>query len=350
MVRTRTGFLVAVVALGLGAGACKNKEEKKEGATTGDTKTTDKPSVVGEITKPAVALAAVAGDDLALLPADSEVVLGLNFAQLQQSALWKQFAPALMAKAASGLNDFKTACGFDPMEAIKSVSMGMKGLGGDTPDGIVVIHGPDKGKVTACVEKAKVEAAKSGGEITVDGDVFLVKDKKGQTTAWTYVGGDTLVGSIGPSASKATLLAAAQGGSTLKTSQTFTEMYSKINTKESLWVLVNGNAPFMAQAARAGVKPKAVFGSVNVSDGLTVDMRIRLGTPEEATNLVTMAKGQTNSPQVKQMFDKLDVVADGSDVKFSVAMSQQKLTALMGMMGGMLGGMMGGGGGMGGTP
>jgi hypothetical protein len=347
MVRTRTGWLVAVVALGLGAGACKNKEEKKEGATTGDTKTTEtKPAVVGDMTKPAVAMAA-AGDDLALLPADSEVVLGLNFSQLQQSALWKQFAPALMSKASAGLNDFKTACGFDPMEAIKSVSMGMKGLGGSNPDGIVVIHGPDKGKVTACVEKAMVEAAKNGGEITVDGDVFLVKDKHGQNTAWTYVGADTLVGAVGPSASKDTLLAAAKGGSTLKTSQTFVEMYSKINTKESLWVLVNGNAPFMAQAARAGVKPKAVFGSVNVTDGLTVDMRIRLATPEEAKNLVTMAQGQTNSPQVKQMFDKLDIGADGADVKFSMAMSQQKLTALMGMMGGMLGGMMGGGGGMG---
>ncbi len=340
MVRTRTGWLVVVVALGLGTGACKKSEEKKAGSTV-DTKTTENQSgVVADTSKPA----AMAGDDLALLPADSEVVLGLNFAQLQQSALWKQFSPALMAKAASGLAEFKTACGFDPVETIKSVSMGMKGLGGSTPDGIVVIHGADKAKVTACVEKAKAEAVKNGGEITVDGDVFLVKDKHGANTAWTYVGNDTLVGSIGPSASKATLLAAAKGGSTLKSSQTFVEMYSKINTKESMWVLVNGNAPFMAQAAKAGVKPKAVFGSVNVTDGLSVDMRIRLATPEEANNLVTMAKGQTNSPQVKQMFDKLDVAADGTDVKFSVAMSQQKLTQLMGLLGGALGGMMGGAG------
>jgi hypothetical protein len=63
-----------------------------------------------------------------------------------------------------------------------------------------------------------------------------------------------------------------------------------------------------------------------------------------------MAKGQTSSPQVKQMFDKLDVTSDGSDAKISIAMSQAKLNSLVQMVGGMMGGMMGAGGGMGGTP
>ena len=81
----------------------------------GDKTATATPGVPGV---PGVA----AGDDLSLLPADSEMVMGLNFAQLQQSALWKQFAPKLMEKAAGGIAEFKAACGFDPMEAIKSIS------------------------------------------------------------------------------------------------------------------------------------------------------------------------------------------------------------------------------------
>jgi hypothetical protein len=342
MVRTRTSWLVAIAALGLTVGACKKKEEKA--ATTGDKTTEQKAGGTGDSTQPAAGGGAmVAGDDLSLLPADSEVVVGLNFAQLQQSALWKQFSPKLMEKAASGLADFKAACGFDPLDAIKSLSAGMKTGTNDKPDGIVVIHGPDKAKVIACLPKAKEEAAKKGSEITIDGDTFMVKGKDGENSAWTFVGNDTIVGSVGATASKDLVLAAAKGGSALKTSQTFVEMHSKINTKESLWFLVNGNAPFMAKAAQAGVKPKAVFGSVNVTDGLTVDMRIRLGSPDEATQLVTMAKGQTNNPQVKQMFDKLDVTSDGADAKISVAMSNQKLQQLMGLVGGMMGGMMGGG-------
>lgn len=339
MARIRTGWLVAVAALSLGLGACKKNENKKadESAAKGGDKTnplTATPAITG----------VAAGDDLSLLPADSEMVMGLNFAQLQQSDLWKKYSPKLMEKAASGLAEFKAACGFDPMEAIKSVSMGLKGVGNDQPDGSVVIHGLDKSKSMACIDKAKAEAAKKGSEITVDGDVFTVKDKNGQLTAWTFVNSDTLLGVVGPNASKDMLVAAAKGGSTLKSSQTFLDMYSKINTKDSLWLLVNGNAPFMSKAAQAGVKPKAVFGSVNVTDGLTVDLRIRLATPEEATNLVNMAKGQTSSPQVKQMFDKLDVTTDGADAKISIAMSKQKLEQLVGMVGGMMGGMMGAGG------
>jgi hypothetical protein len=336
MVRTRS-LLIAAVALGLGAGACKKNEEKK--SDNAADKAGENP-----VTKAAGGgTATAAADDLSLLPADSEMVMGLNVAQLKQSALWKQFGPKLMEKAASGLAEFKAACGFDPIEQIKGVSIGMKGLGGSTPDGAMVIHGLDKAKSMACLEKAKAEAAKNGSEVTVDGDVFTVKDKSGQLTAWTFVSGDTLLGVLGPTASKDTVLAAAKGGSALKTSQTFVDMYSKVKTNESLWLLINGNAPFMAKAAQAGVKPKAVFGSVNVTDGLTLDLNIRVATPDEATNLVNMMKGQVNNPQVKQMFDKFDVSADGPDAKISVAMSNQKLQQLIGMIGGMMGGMMGGG-------
>jgi hypothetical protein len=339
MVRTRS-LLIAALALGLGAGACKKKEDTKSDKAAD--KTTEK---AGEnaATKAAGGGAVAAGDDLSLLPADSEMVMGLNVAQLKQSALWKQFGPKLMEKAASGIAEFKAACGFDPIEEIKGVSVGMKGLGGSTPDGAMVIHGLDKTKSMACLDKAKAEAAKNGSEVTVDGDVFTVKDKNGQLTAWTFVSGDTLLGVIGPSASKDTVLAAAKGGSALKTSQTFVDMYSKVKTNESLWLLINGNAPFMAKAAQAGVKPKAVFGSVNVTDGLTLDLNIRVASADEATNLVNMMKGQINNPQVKQMFDKLDVSADGPDAKISMAMSNQKLQQLIGMVGGMMGGMMGGG-------
>src|SRR5262245_48187077 len=162
MVRTRS-VLIAVVALGLGAGGCKKKEEAAKGA---ENKTTEKG---GEVTKAAPSGGVIAGaDDLSLLPADSEIVMGLNFAQLQQSALWKQFAPKLMEKAAGGLAEFKAACGFDPIEQIKSVSLGMKGVdsGGKTPEGAVVIHGLDKAKSMACIDKAKAEAAKKGSDIT----------------------------------------------------------------------------------------------------------------------------------------------------------------------------------------
>src|SRR5207248_1466319 len=161
-----------------------------------------------------------------------------------------------------------------------------------------------------CMDKLKAEMSKNGNELTIDGDVWMVKDKQGGTGAFTFVNATTLVATMGTLGTKDGVLAAAKGGSALKTSPAFVEMYSKINTGDSLWFLMNGNSPLFNKMGGMGVKPKAIFGSLNVSDGLALDLRIRLTTPDEATQLANMAKGQIGNPQVKQMFDKLEVIAD----------------------------------------
>ncbi len=142
---------------------------------------------------------------------------------------------------------------------------------------------------------------------------------------------------IGPTSSPASVVAAAKGGSALKTSPAFVEMYGKIKTGDSMWMLMNGNSPMFEQAAAIGVKPKAVFGSVNVSDGLALDLRVRLESADQATQLAGMAKGQVG--QFAKMVDTLDISADAADVKVNVVVSLAKLEALISQFGGMLGGM-----------
>ncbi len=341
MTRINTLF-ATVVASGLVlAGACKKDEKKADPAastTTSDPKMAEKPADK-PADKPAVAPIGSVGDELSLLPVDSEAVMGINF----EPQMMKGDFPSKLAQ-------FKTKCGFDPMAAIKSLAIGMKGVGGDNPDGVVVVHGAGKKESLDCFEKMKDEAAKSGDEIKRDGDVVLVKSKKGETVAITFVNDTTAVAVVGPNANKDGVLKAAQGGSALKSSPAFVEMYGKINTQASLWMLVNGNAKVFDKAAQMGVKPKAVFGSVNVTDGLSVDVRMRLESADQATQMANAFQGQLAA--FKSMVDKLDVGNDGADVKVSVAMSQQKLEALVKNLGAMFGGRggMGGGGMGGGTP
>jgi hypothetical protein len=284
------------------------------------------------------------GDDLALLPADSEIVIGLNFAQLEQSALWKQFAPKIMDKMSGKLTAFKTACGFDPMDTFKSMSMGFKNVDGKSqPDGVIVIKGGEKSKIMPCMDKYKAEAAKDGTDITVDGDVVLFKDNKNNgNAAMTFVNDTTAVVTMGTAGTKDGVKAAAKGGNGLKSSSTFNEMFSKINAGDSLWFLVNGNSPLLEKSGGMLGKPKAIYGSVNVTDGLAADVHVKSATADEAKSLVDLAKSATDNPQVKQMVDKMDITANGDDAHFVAAMSNQKLQALMQMAGGMLG-MMGGG-------
>jgi hypothetical protein len=355
----RSRWLVAALALGFSVGACKKDEKKTDGtgsatttAPTSNDKVAEKPA--GQ-TAPAMPGVNANADDLSLLPVDSEIVMGLNFAQLQQSSLWKQFVEPQMMKGDTQqkMAEFKAKCGFDPMSAVQSLSIGLKNVGGaGAPDGVIVVHGTDKTKVMACLDKMKDEAQKDGSTIEKDGDVVNIKSKNGENMAFTYVSNDTLVAVIGTQANTAGVKAAAAGTSALKTSATFVEMYGKINKGDSLWMLMNGNSKAFDKAAALGFKPKAVFGSVNVTDGLTLDLRVRLDTPDQAVQIANMAKGQTQ--QFVKMVDKLDIAAEQSDVKINIALSNQKLQALIqqfaGMMGGMGGGGMGGQGGAGGPP
>lgn len=336
MVRIRQGWLVAALALSVTAAACKKKEENKPAAPAGGSAqttptTAEKPA--DKTPTPTPAPAAGASDDLSLLPVDSEVVMGLNFAQLQKSALWKKIVePQLMkSDVQQKLGKFKDTCGFDPIASVQSISMGMKGVGADKPDGVIVIHGPEKGKVIPCLDKVKAEAEKDGTTITVDSDVVTFKGKSGDTFAFTYVNDTTVVAVIGANATTAGVKAAAAGGSALKTSAAFVEMYGKIKSQDSLWMLMNGNSKAFDQAAGLGFRPKAVFGSVNVTDGLTMDMSVRLDSPDKATQFAGMMKQQAG--QLAPMVDKLDINSDAADVKLSVAMSSQKLDALISQFG-----------------
>jgi hypothetical protein len=191
----------------------------------------------------------------------------------------------------------------------------------------------------------KDEAAKDGTAIVKDGDVaFFKNDKEGSTVAVTFVSDTTLLAVAGPAATKDGIKAAAAGTSALKTSAAFVDMYGKIKTSDSLWMLMNGNSKVFDKAAGAiGSKPKAVFGSVNVTDGLTLDAHIRFETADQATQFGTMAKGQAAG--LEKMVDKVDVTTEATDVKFTIVISSQKLQDLIKQFAGMAGAF---GGGMGG--
>jgi hypothetical protein len=345
MVCIRRGSpVLALVGALVFVGACK-KDDKKADPATGQT--------AGDSSaKPASGTASMAAGavDLALLPLDSELVVGINLSQILQSALWKQFVePKIMTpENTKKLADFKTQCGFDPTTAVKTMSIGLKGLANDKPDGVVVIHGVDKAKLWSCLDTMKAEMAKDGTEYTKDGDVAMFKNTKGgPPVALTFTNDTTAVGVIGDQATPAGVKAVTAGNSALKSSPPFLDMYTKVKTTDSLWLLMNGNAKVLDKMSTMGIKAKAVFGSLNVTDGLSLDMRLRLESPDAATQLTTMSKQQM--AQAAKMFDQIDVAADGSDVKYTVVLSNQKLQQLIAQFGPMLGAFGGMGGGMGGN-
>jgi hypothetical protein len=267
--------------------------------------------------QPAKKAPAAASDDLSLLPVDSEMVAGLDFQQLQTSQLWKQMVEPLLAKGdiKKQMDEFKTNCGVDPMKVVTKISIGIKGIGAQNPDGVIVAHGVPKAKLVACYDKM-TKLKKTDADITRDGDVLIVKQKTGgQTVAFTFVDDSTAVMVVGTAATSAGIKGVVKGTSALKTSTAFVDFYKKTNTNDTLWMIMNGNSKAFDALGGMGIKPKAVYGSLNVTKDLTLDLKVRFGTPDEAKNLATMANGQLK--------------AAGSDIKVAVLLSDAKLKALM---------------------
>ena len=269
-------------------------------------------------------------DDLALLPVDSELVVGVHFGQLKQSGAWQTHVAPLLAKDPPGLHEMKALCGFDPLETIDRIALGIKGLDGDAPAGAIVVHGLDRTKAKTCFDNELGDAEKQGAKVTIAGDVVLVAT--GATrVGFTFVDEVTALVVLGADASTADgVKAIAKGTGTLRTSPAFVELYDKISHDDSVWGIANGNASAF-QRLGLPFKLRALFGSMNVTDGITVDLRVRTTSADEASAAV--AQLQPYLGQMRGMVDSVALTADGADMKLAVGLSKEKLQQLLMMVG-----------------
>lgn len=283
--------------------------------------------------------------DLALLPADSMIVAGVNVKQMQTSALYKEYVEPRIASgdAAAQIADINATCGFDPKSAISSVSLGAKGMSGSSFDAIFVVHGLEKTKTLECIDKMKAKLEAEGITYTKNGD-FVTVTNRGNNGVLTFVNNSTMIVGTGSYASESAVKGAAAGTSALKSSPAFVDMYSKLDTSKSIWFFVNGKLSALEQAGGfIGIKPKSVFGAINIADNLSIDTRIRAESDASAAKFAKDFAGQADGLKQGGMATTASITAEGPDVRMQVAMTpaqiKQMAAQLLPMIQMMAGGM-----------
>ena len=285
---------------------------------------------------------ATIADPLGFLPVDSEIVLGLDVDQLRKSTFWPPIAAKLSSAGGSGLDSFKQICNVDPMVSVRSVTLGIKNLKQSTPDGVMVVSGLDRTSLMACMEKATKAPE---GRTSIQNGIVVIAGAKStggtglgataaneSTVAFAFVDASTVVGVMGPSASREQLQTVLAAGTPLRSSPAFTALIKLTNLDASLWTMMNGNSSVFDQAAgMLGSRPKAAFGSVNVTSGMALDMRLRLDDAGRATQLQQMINGQVG--MARAMFTKLDVTTDDADLVISAAMTDAQITQVLQLAG-----------------
>ena len=307
----------ALLATAVVAGACTRGEVAHPAPAARATPAPPPPP-------PPTAAAPIAWDrDLAFLPVDSEVVIGLDLAQLRRSPLWDQHAGTMLAKIEGPLDAIRAACGFDPVATLTGASFGGADLGG-APRGVIVLHGLSRAVVTACVEKHEHQLA-----ATVDGGVALFATHDGQIAA-TFVDDTTLVAVMGPAATKQGIKTVLAGQSALPTSPVFLGLWKLIDHTSSGWLLWNGSSQALATIRSVAPELRVIFGSVRVTDELALDGRVRMNTPAAAATLVQLLTPQVS--QARAMFRRFDLTADDVDVHIELQLDADQLANIAAML------------------
>jgi hypothetical protein len=274
---------------------------------------------------------AAAHDPLGYLPIDAELVMSLDANQLRASGLWKLLEPLVLAKAGDAIGKMHTLCGVDPLRSVRQITLGLKDLGDPIgPSGVFVVRGLDGGALTACMERLVGTAPR----VTIANGVVAVAAGPGEhPAAFTFAGPSTLVAVLGPTASPEALAAVIRRGAPLRGSPAFSELIGQIQTQRTAWFALNGSSQAFDKLSALGFRPTAVTGSVDLTNGFTGAVRMRLDSEDRARNLVGMA--QTQLGPVKAMVDEIELTSESADVLLRVAMSQGQVEAIAGIFGGL---------------
>ena len=325
--------------------ACKKdkKEDSNKPATSekagGDTKA--KGGDKGTAEKGNSPGTAAAGDMMAHFPADTEIVVAFNIANLTGSKMWKDYGDAAMAKASKELGEFKETCGFDPITTIKSVHMGINSAKSEEP--VMIVNGFAREQLTTC---ATAMAAKEGKkvEITEEGKfTFITHEDKKTTIAW--VDGTTML-LVPNKDDKAYLEARIAGKDGLKGNAGFETAAGKAKQSAPIWFAGNfaAGSPAATGAGAMGAAPTGFYGSIGFTDGLDFDLGVTFAdakSAEETLNMAKpmlgMAKGQLGP--AGDIVDNLKLATKGADMTVGLKLTEADIEKLKALAGPMLGGM-----------
>ncbi len=315
--RLAAGLFVCSVVLG----ACGGKKDEGKSAESGG------------------GASASTNKDLDVIPVESELVLGVDLAQAQKSALFQEYAAPAMTRSGDLqkiIETLKTKCDIDPMTAATRLTAGIKDVSSRNPDVVAVLHGIEKAKALPCIDQVKDQLAAEKIEVVKDGDVVVLKSDRGDL-AFTFTGDTTVVMVAGPGANKERVLVVAAGKSTLKTSKEFNDMYSRVQTSHTVWTVLNGKTPAVAKLLeQVNVKSKAIFGSTNLTDKLEVNGRIRVESDDQAKKLAELMKSA--AAYIEKMAEKLEIETDSADVRFTVVFTPKQLKNVLAVVGPLLSG------------
>ena len=308
-----------------------------------------------------------AKEDLALVPQDTDIVVGINIARMRGTAMWKKFMDLALSqdKGKKDFDEFTQNCvDISAADGPESLFVALPQVKPETKDGAVIIRlkkAIDDAKLAKCADymaqksSEKLSTTEYGGKKIYNSSSDANSDKGGVV----LLDGKTIAFGSGGWIKKVIDLAAGKDQASAKKNEALAVLVKRAKTTDAIWGA--GNVP---QSVRDSAKAnpmlgpvaslKAAIGSIDFATGMSIDMSLDTGSDADAKALndqvTTQLAELKKNPQVMMlgigsMLEPVKTEAKGPTFHFAVAYNQQQVDELIGRFQGFMkgfGGALGG--------
>jgi hypothetical protein len=277
------------------------------------------------------------------LPANLIGVGGVSFDQIRSSELFKTFWPIAMAQAGAQakLDQFKSTCGFDPIQSVDSAAVGFSGP--NEGAFIVALKGTTQKDIETCMTKVAKADGKSA-TISKDGAFTKYSGMGGKDVYLKWLSSDTFEVTTSPD-DKALLTKLSAGG--VDKDKTFKTALGSLKTDAAVWGVGNKSQPL----PDIGATMSMIYGSADVKSGtISAELHAVVDSAKAATAAAKQANDQIAAakksgqipPALSGLLNSVSVSAKGTEIVVTASVAEKDVLSMMQMF---MGGMGGGGGG-----
>jgi hypothetical protein len=264
-------------------------------------------------------------DVLAYLPIDTQLVTSIDFKAVRASELWAEYEPQLYAAVGKVLAAIRDNCGFDPVQTVESMTLGVRTFEGDDSESVAVIRGVDRDALMACI--AADQGRTPGSAVIVDRGILRFAPEGDDRNIAGFADRSTMVVHISPGASPDTLRAMLRTGVPLRGSAGFLALFERIPSDAALWVLIREDASVLRRFPTTGPTVRAMYGEIRVGTSLAAAVHIVVDDANQAKQHA--ASFDQFAQQARPMFDKLGATSDGPVITVECELSSTKLQTLV---------------------
>jgi len=260
-------------------------------------------------------------DPLALMPAESDVVITLDFAALRKSPLFAKYRGLVSEFIVPGFAD----CTYNPLDTITTVAAGIPM---SSKMGVFVMRGLDRDKILACLRTSTKE---TNTTVSFDGDIVRLRNKSGALNLLTFVDATTAVMQGSEEPTNDTLAAALAIGAPLRKDTKFLGAQKHAQPGAVVTIIGRPDSPELSKKLEEKLGPgratRGLATSIHFTDVVSARFMIEMVDPADAEMLAEGMKPQLES--FRQFLERYDIKANGPVLTIDAVITEQQIQTLV---------------------